>query len=50
MTSKSDTNNSKDRRLIRSVKVSNPPQCNLGILDLRTNKNSQRLVTRKIPN
>ena len=36
--------------LIRSVAVWNPPQCNLGILDLRTNKNLQCLVTRTIPN
>ena len=30
-------------RLIRSVKIWNPPQCNLGILDFRTNKNLQPL-------
>ena len=35
-------------RLIRSVKVWNPPQLNLRILDLRTNKNLQRLATRTI--
>ena len=37
-------------RLIRSVKVWNPPQCNLRNLDLRTNENLQRLATRAIPN
>ena len=36
-------------RQIRSVKVWNPPQCNLRMLDLRTNKNLQRLATRTIP-
>ena len=30
-------------RLIRSVKVSNPPQCNLRILDLRSNKSCNSL-------
>ena len=37
-------------RLIRSVKAWNPPKCNLGILDIRTNKNFQRLAKRSIPN
>ena len=35
-------------RLIRSVKVWNPPQLNLRILDLRTNTNLRRLATRTI--
>ena len=30
--------------------VSKAPQCNLGILDLKTNKNLHRLVTPTIPN
>ena len=35
-------------RLIRSVKVWNPPQLNLRIMDLRTNTNLRRLATRTI--
>ena len=53
--SKCDANNTKDKTdslLILSDKVWNPPQCHcdLRTLDLRTNKNLQRLATRTIPN
>ena len=41
MTSKCGTNNSKDKT--DSVKVWNPPQCNLRILDLRSNKSGNSL-------
>ena len=32
------------------IKKLDPPQCNIRILDLRKNKNLQRLATRTIPN
>ena len=49
MTSKCDT--TAKIRLICSVKVWNPPQLNLLILDVRNNiKNLQSLATRTAPN
>ena len=47
MTSKCDTN-SKDEIDFLTVKVWNPPRCNLRILDLTNNKNLQRLARLKV--